>query len=84
MMEYVQDYLNGDTERLIFDLDFNYYLAENYPAMERKDPDMADCFVFYLSEDGVAKTEGLSDAQHKKLIRKQFKAFTDALADGLW
>ena len=83
MMEYVREYLRGDMQRMFFDLDFNYYLTENYPAMERKNPEMAECFVFYLLENGVACSDSLSDAQHKKLIRRQFKAF-DALNGGLW
>lgn len=82
MLEYIQDYLNGDTERMFFDLDFNYYLIENYPAMERKNPETAECFVYYLSEQGTDCTDGLSDAAHKSLIKKQLMAFKDALKDG--
>lgn len=84
MMEYVQDYLGGDTERMFFDLDFNHYLIKHYPAMERHDPEMAECFAFYLSQEGIDRTHGLSDAQHKRIIRRQFKAFAAALADGMW
>ena len=84
MMEYVQDYLDGENERLFFDLDFAFYLTENYPAMERRDPEMAEGFVFYLLEEGMDRARSLTDAQHKTLIRRQFKAFTDALADGMW
>jgi hypothetical protein len=84
MMEFVQDYLNGEKDRMIFDVDFDHYLIENYPVMEREDPDVAECFAFYLSEEGIDCTEGLSDSRHKSLIRRQFKAFNEALKDGMW
>jgi hypothetical protein len=84
MMEFVQEYLNGEKDRMIFDIDFDHYLIENYPEMERIDPEMAECFAFYLSEEGIDRTEGLSDSQHKTLIRRQFKAFSKALKDGMW
>lgn len=84
MMEFVERYLNGDMNRMFFDLDFNHYLIQHYPKMEREAPEMAGCFAFYLADEGIDRTEGLSDAQHKKLIRRQFKEFTDACSDGLW
>jgi len=84
MLDYVEDYLRGDTERIFFDLDFHYYLKKYYPAMERNNPYMADCFFYYLCEEGVNVSEGLSDAQHKKLIRGQWKKFTDTFSDGMW
>jgi hypothetical protein len=83
MFEFVQDYLDGKSERLDFDLDFNHYLIQHYPKMERENPYIADCFSFYLSEEGQDRSEGLSDAEHKKLIRRQFKEFKSALRDGI-
>jgi len=82
MIEFVQEYLDGETERLFFDLDFNYYLNENYQKMEREDPDFAECFVFYIAELGFDKSHGLPDAEHKKLIRRQFNEFMAAKRDG--
>jgi hypothetical protein len=84
MVEFVRDYLSGEKDRMIFDIDFDHYLIENYPEMEREDPEAAECFAFYLSEEGIDRTDGLSDSRHKSLIRKQFKAFHDALRDGMW
>lgn len=77
MTDFVKRYLNGDMERLFFDLDFNHYLIQHYERMEREDSEMAGCFAFYLADEGIDRTEGLSDAQHKRLIRRQFKEFTD-------
>ncbi len=83
MFEFVQKYIDGDMPRLFFDLDFDHYFIKYYPALERLNPDMAGCFAYYVSEQGVDVSNGLSDAQHKKLIRRQWKKFTSALDDGL-
>ena len=50
--------------------------------MERKNRDLADCFYFYLAEQGFDQGQGLSDGDHKKLIRKQFEEFKAAMRDG--
>jgi len=84
MIEFVRDYLDGKSGRLDFDLDFNYYLKQNYSKMERANPDLAECFLFYLAEEGYDKSESLSDKEHKKLIRRQFKEFISAMSDGLY
>lgn len=51
--------------------------------MQRQDPDMAECFVYYLSEQGVDVSGGLSDDRHKNLIRRQWEQFTQAMDDGV-
>lgn len=84
MFEFVQEYISGDMPRMFFDLDFDHYFIKYYPAMERQNPDMAGCFAYYLSEQGVDVSDGLSDTEHKKLIRKQWKEFSAALQDGIW
>ena len=55
IMAFVQEYLDGDMDRMGFDLDFNYYLIKHYPSMERANHDLADCFNFYLAEEGFDK-----------------------------
>ena len=84
MMSFVQEYLSGDIDRLGFDLDFNHYLIQNYPKMERENRELADCFNFYLAEEGFDQAENLDDGEHKKLIRKQWGKFTSAMRDGLF
>lgn len=83
MITFVQDYLKGDSTRLDFDLDFDHYLIEHYPKMERENSAVAECFYYYLSEQGIDCSDNLADSEHKKLIRKQFNKFQAALADGL-
>ena len=50
MFDFVLEYIDGDMERMFFDMDFNHYLIKYYPAMERQDSEMAECFAFYLAE----------------------------------
>ncbi|GHU94610.1 hypothetical protein FACS1894208_05990 [Clostridia bacterium] len=50
MIEFVQDYLDGEDNRLDWNLDFNHYLIQHYPKMERENLDVAECFAFYLAE----------------------------------
>lgn len=83
MFEFVEDYLNGNMERMFFDLDFDYYFIKYYPSMERRNAAMAECFAYYLSEAGIDCSEGLSDDAHKALIQRQWDAFHEALHDGM-
>lgn len=82
MMTFVQEYLDEKRSRLDFDLDFNHYLIKHYTKMERENPDLAECFNFYLAEDGFNQALGLSDDRHRRLIQKQFNKFKAALRDG--
>jgi len=83
MISFVEDYLNGEADRLTFDLDFNHYLIKHYPKMERENADLAACFAFYLAEQGLDEALQLSDAQHKQHIRSQYNEFKAAMRDGL-
>jgi len=83
MIEFVREYLDGESSRMDFDLDFNHYLIKHYPKMERQNAELAKCFYFYLAEEGFDQAAGLSDASHKKLFRKQFAEFESAMRDGL-
>ena len=84
MIAFVREYLDGERSRMDFDLDFNHYLIKHYPRMERQNAELADCFNFYLAEEGLDKAHGLSDAAHKKLIKRQFAEFESAMRDGLF
>lgn len=81
MMTYVQEYLEGKRSRLDFDLDFSHYLINHYPKMERENSDLAECFNYYLAEEGFDQAEGLSNDRHRKLIQKQFNKFKAVLRD---
>jgi len=83
MMAFVQEYLDGGMDRLGFDLDFGQCLTEKYPKMVRSNRGLAECFYFYLAEEGFDQASSLSVKEHKKLIRKQFAQFKAALRDGI-
>ena len=84
MMNFVQKYLNGEMDRISWDLDFNHYLTQHYPKMERENSELADCFYFYLAEEGFDRGVDLSNVEHKKLIRKQWREFKAAMEDGIY
>ena len=82
MMEYVEDYIEGRMERWAFDLDFDHHIITRYEKMERENSEYAEAFGFYISTCGVDCGDNLSDADHKKLIRKQYKELLSVAADG--
>jgi len=84
MMEFVQEYLDGTLERLDWDLDFIHYLIKHYPKMERENADLADCFNFYLAEQGFDRAKGLPDAEHRKVIQRQFDGFKSVMRDRIF
>ena len=84
MLNFVQSYLDGERSRMDFDLDFSYYLMKHYTKMEKANRDLAECFNFYVAEEGFDHTEGLSNDQYKKLIQRQFNEFKAALRDGFF
>lgn len=65
-----------------WDLDFSHNLIRQYPKMERENADAAECFNFYLAEQGFDEGLGLNDDEHKSLIREQLELFFEACRDG--
>jgi hypothetical protein len=84
MMTYVKDYLDGKMERWAFDLDFDRHIIERHAKMERENPALAEAYGFYISECGVDCGNDLSDADFKKMIRRQYNALKATMRDGLW
>jgi hypothetical protein len=82
MMDFVREYLDGKMDRMGFDLYFNHFLIKHFPAMERRDRDFAECFYFYLAEQGFDCSKGLSNSEHKNLISEQWDEFSSAMRDG--
>ena len=83
-MELVNEYLSGKTPRHIFELDFQAEILDRYEKMAREDRDYAEYFYDMLSEYGVDVGDGLSDAEFKQLIRKQYKKVKDIAKGDLW
>lgn len=83
MLNFVQEYLDGERNRIDWDLDFNHYLIKHYRSMERKNSFLANRFNYCLCENGFDKAKHLGDAAHKKFIAKQWKEFNYAMRDGM-
>jgi hypothetical protein len=83
MRGFVEEYLRGDMDRMDFDLDFCYYLNQHAAKMEREYPELIECFFYYIVEQGMNQADHLGDAEHKKLIRKQWDEVKSAMQDGL-
>lgn len=82
MVGYVKQYLDGNLDRLQFELDFNYHLMKRYKQMCRENREYAELFYDYISEEGVDLGKGLSDMNFKKLIQKQYREVLDIVQNG--
>jgi len=83
MIDHVKDFIEGRIERWEFDLDYPAYIIEHYPIMERENPQLADCFVYYIDERGFEAGENLPDDKYLKLIKKRFEQFMSVFDDGI-
>lgn len=72
MMEMVEDYLEGNKDRMDFELDFQYEIIEKYRKMAKEDGEFAEYFYDMLVEEGVDAGKELTDEKFFKLIRKNF------------
>ena len=82
MMEMVKTYLSGKTPRYIFELDFQTEILARYKKMVKEHKEYAELFYDLLSEGGVDAGDGLSDAEFKQLIRKQYNEVKSIVDDG--
>ncbi|KJS47383.1 hypothetical protein [Desulfosporosinus sp. BICA1-9] len=63
-------------------LDFPYEVEKRYRKMVREDREYADLIYECLVEEGTDKFDDLSDAQFKRLIKKQYKYIQDVASEG--
>ena len=84
MVDFVNQYLEGEMDRLEFDLDFICNLEENYPKMQKENRELAEFFHFRFAERGLDRADGLCDDKHKDLIEDQWDDFVDAMENGLF
>lgn len=73
IMDMAKSFLDGEIDDISFHLDFPYEIEKRYRKMVREDRDYAELIYDYLVEEGTNKYNDLTDAQFKKLIRKQYK-----------
>lgn len=82
MMGMVKTYLSGKIPRYIFELDFQTEILSRYKKMVREHREYAKLFYDLLSESGVDAGDGLSDAEFKQLIKKQYNKVKSIANDG--
>jgi hypothetical protein len=84
MMELTKDFLDGKIDGVRYSLDFEYYLEKRYKEMQKEDNDYCDLIYECLYEEGVTLYNELSDAEFKKLIRKQYNYIKKIAREGFW
>ena len=84
MMAMVKAYLSGKTPRYIFELDFQTQILARYKKTVKEHREFAELFYDLLSEDGVDRGDELSDAEFKRLIRRQYNEIKSIAADGFF
>ncbi|WP_291299603.1 hypothetical protein [Desulfosporosinus sp. BICA1-9] len=84
VMDMTKSFLDGEIDIIDFYLDFPYEIEKRYRKMVREDKDYAELIYDYLVEEGTNKYDDLSDAQFKKLIRKQYKYIKDVASEGFF
>lgn len=84
MMNMTKDFLNGKIDDTAYTLDFPYELDKRYKKMYREDDDYCELIYESLYEEGVALYNELSDAEFKKLIRKQYNYIKKIAKEGFY
>ena len=82
IMDMTKSFLDGEIDCISYWLDFPYEIEKRYRKMVREDRDYAELIYDYLVEEGTDKYDDLTDAQFKKLIRKQYKYIKDVASEG--
>lgn len=82
IMDMTKSFLDGEIDIIDFYLDFPYEIEKRYRKMVREDRDYAELIFDYLVEEGTNKYNDLSDAQFKRLIRKQYKYIKGVASEG--
>ena len=72
MMDYVEKYLNGKSQRFSFDLNFKFHLLRLWDEMCEEDMEWAQAIKHYIGDNGFEAGEELADSKYKELIRQQY------------
>ena len=84
VMSMTKSFLDGETDCMSYFLDFPYEVETRFRKMVREDRDYAELILDCLVEEGTDRFNELSDAQFKKLIRKQYKYIKDVVNEGFY
>ena len=84
MMNMTKEFLSGEIDGIAYTLDFPYELEKRYKKMHREDDDYCELINECLYEEGIALYNELSDADFKKLIRKQYNYIKKIAKEGFY
>ena len=84
MMNMTKEFLSGEIDDISYTLDFPHELEQRYKKMHREDDDYCELIYECLYEEGIALYNELSDADFKKLIRKQYNYIKKIAKEGFY
>jgi len=84
MMNMTKEFLSGKIDDISYTLDFPHELDQRYKKMHREDDDYCELIYECLYEEGIALYNELSDADFKKLIRKQYNYIKKIAKEGFY
>nr|WP_312292553.1 hypothetical protein [Clostridium chromiireducens] len=84
MMNMTKEFLSGKIDDISYTLDFPYELEQRYKKMHCEDDDYCELIYECLYEEGIALYNELSDADFKKLIRKQYNYIKKIAKEGFY
>ena len=84
MMRYVKAFLDGKTDRLSFELDFDFELMDRWDGMCSEDAEYAQVFNDWIGERGVIAGQDLPDDEFKDLIWEQYDEVKSIAASGFY
>lgn len=73
MIDFISEFISGETDRNFFGLDYSSYVIEHFPYMEFENSELADRFAYTIDrayERGTAL--GLSDKEFRAEIANAF------------
>lgn len=78
MINFISDFVNGELERYIFDLDYSAYVIEHFPHMELENSRFADRFAYTVDRAYERGTDlGLSDEEFRVEISNALDEWLD-------
>lgn len=84
MMNMTKEFLSGKIDAISYTLDFPHELEQRYKKMHREDDDYCELIYECLYEEGIDLYNELSDADFKKLIRKQYNYIKKIEKEGFY
>lgn len=78
MMRFIKEIIDGESDRLNFDLDFNYHLIQRYDKMYDEDPEAAEAFAERVG-DLCDRTDELSDDELRDELMDAYELIEDIL-----